>query len=143
MWRSGLLRLILAQNVSRTTTFRHSDNAPCVANNSIIMTPIPRPLSALHSISTFPATKPPATTIRSAKVIETLTLEWWGEAFIGSGIGIGCNDAMAMIGRPFLPSLSTLRMKWSSSSTVDVLCRLGLSRKFYCNNKCALKQDFR
>jgi hypothetical protein len=46
---------------------------------------IPKPLSALHSISIFPDTCWPATKIGSAKDKETLTFGWCGEAFMGSG----------------------------------------------------------
>lgn len=50
-----------------------------------MMTPIPRPLSALHSMVILPPIWVPATNVGSARAIETLTLVWCGVAFIGSG----------------------------------------------------------
>ena len=57
-----------------------------------MITLIPRPFSALHSSSIFPVTMLPAMNWESANLSATLTLEWYGEAFIGSG---RVNEAMA------------------------------------------------
>src|SRR5882762_5774537 len=50
------------------------------------MIPMPSPVSALHSISILPDMTLPATKTGSDSVSDTLTLEWNGDAFIGSGL---------------------------------------------------------
>jgi hypothetical protein len=50
------------------------------------MMPMPRPVSALHSISILPDIMLPATKTGSESANDTLTLEWNGDAFMGSGL---------------------------------------------------------
>jgi hypothetical protein len=58
---------------------------PSIAKNSTIITPIPSPLSALHSMSIRPEIWPPAAKTASETFNETLTFGWCGDAFMGSG----------------------------------------------------------
>ena len=97
-----LLRSDPAKSVLRVTsvyldgTLIGGISLPWIAKSSTIISPTPRPLSALHSSSSLPETCSPATNNGSGKNRETFALLCADKALIGSGRAIMATETRCL-----------------------------------------------